>query len=170
MACIVLSIVFSADLARFGHILRRACETKKHCVQSIQCEFLVEPSPSKMWLGVKRSQVRILSENGKLLVTVGWNENIRIWNVETGTEVQSLQGSEGDVWSAAFCGDSTHLVSGGQDGTARVWQLSDGAITATLRGHDAAVHNISLDPMGYGVATSSRDGTIRVWDLSSLKE
>ena len=79
-----------------------------------------------------------------------------------------MEGSEGDIWGVAFCGQGSHLVTGGQDGTARLWDLETGLNTTTLRGHDAAVHNISLDSATHRIATSSRDGSIRVWDMNAL--
>ena len=104
-----------------------------------------------------------------MLASVGWGKNIRVWNVETGSEVYNLAGSEGDVWGVSFCGDGSHLVTSDQKGAANIWDLSNGTKVATLRGHESAVHNISLDHANRRIATSGRDGSVRVWDLSGLE-
>jgi WD40 repeat protein len=68
------------------------------------------------------------SPNGKLLASGGWDETVRVWNVETGKEKFRLEGHEnGMVAAVAISEDGKYLASrGGLDGTVILWDLQSG--------------------------------------------
>ena len=49
---------------------------------------------------------------------------MRLWNVETGEELQSLEEHTDWVRSVAFSTDGSTLASGGCDNTVRLWTLA----------------------------------------------
>jgi WD40 repeat protein/tRNA A-37 threonylcarbamoyl transferase component Bud32 len=62
-----------------------------------------------------------VSPDGKVLATGGSDRLIRLWDVETRTELARWQGQAG-VTALAFHGGK-RLISGSSDGTLRVWDL-----------------------------------------------
>lgn len=49
---------------------------------------------------------------------------VRVWNVQTGQQLERLKGHKDSVYSVAFSPDGKCLVSGSLDRTLRVWDLS----------------------------------------------
>ncbi len=90
---------------------------------------------------------------------------LRVWDVEGGQTLQTLQGHSGGVSAVAVL-DSRRMVSGSDDGTLRVWDVKRGQTLQTLEGHSSAVFAVAvLDSRRVVSASSGR--TLRVWDVES---
>lgn len=68
------------------------------------------------WSGAIRSVM--FSPQTNLLVSVGWDQTTRLWNVKTGTELRTLN----VCCSVSFTPDARYLVTAG-DGVIRVWGI-----------------------------------------------
>jgi len=101
------------------------------------------------------------SPSGRLLVSMGDDQAIRVWHLDDGHE-QLLRGHEDNIYHVVFADDERTLISAGDDGTARVWELDSGA-SRVLRGHQDDVYRVALSPDGETIATASLDGTARLW-------
>jgi WD40 repeat protein/serine/threonine protein kinase len=65
--------------------------------------------------------------NGKLVVTVGGEGTLRLWDVTTGDMVKQLAGPSGSPFDAAFSPDGSKLTGVGNNGTVTVWNVASGA-------------------------------------------
>ena len=71
--------------------------------------------------------------DGSQLASASADKTVKVWDAETGREIQTLPGHTAEVWSVAFHPDGRHLASTGKDGTVRLWDAATGETTASWR-------------------------------------
>ena len=99
------------------------------------------------------------SPDGKILASSSADSTIKFWQVDSGSELRTLQGHSGAVMSLAFSGDGKMLVSGGLDTTVKTWDVVTGRAIATLSGHNGAVLSVGFSANGRLVFSGSIDAT-----------
>ena len=105
------------------------------------------------------------SPDGRRLASGSSDETVRLWDVETGSCVRTLEGHGGTVFSVCFSPDGRLVASGSDDRTVRLWDAETGACVKTLRGHGSVVRSVCFSPDGRLVASGGADGTVRLWLL-----
>jgi WD40 repeat protein len=112
------------------------------------------------------------SPDGRRLATGGERNTVKIWDVETGQELQTLWGHNGEVYTVAFSPDDAGrwVASAGEDSTVKVWDSQTGKVLRSFRGHTGLVSSVAFSPDGRSLVSGSRDTTAKVWDLTSLSE
>ena len=63
------------------------------------------------------------NHNGTLLASGSYDNTIKLWNLETKTEIATLEGHHGWVNSVAFYHNETLLASGSGDNKIKLWNL-----------------------------------------------
>jgi serine/threonine protein kinase/Tol biopolymer transport system component len=109
-----------------------------------------------------------LSANGKLIATGGTNENqVKVWDVESGELKLTLNGHEKGVLSLAFSPNGQTLVSGSYDGTIRLWDTKSGAFKQALTEDSLnAIFSVAFSPDGRWVAGGSYH-EIKLWNAET---
>ena len=110
------------------------------------------------------------SSDGKTLASGSWDETIKLWDVESGKELNTLTGHSGDVNSVSFSSDGKRLASGNSDPTIKLWDVESGNELRTLTGHSSDVRSVSFSSDGKTLASGNDDKTIKLWDIESGKE
>eukprot|EP00047_Mylnosiga_fluctuans_P021656 m.107438 g.107438 ORF g.107438 m.107438 type:complete len:498 (+) comp8981_c0_seq2:20-1513(+) len=95
------------------------------------------------------------------LVSGSDDKTLRLWDLDTKSEIFTFHGHSGGVWCCAASGD--RLISGSTDHTLRVWHLVDHRCEHMLTGHTSTVRCVRL--AGDIAVSGSRDATLRVWDI-----
>jgi WD40 repeat protein len=114
------------------------------------------------------------SPNGKL-IAVGvdffdqTSPGIRVYDVATGKEVDSMTGHTRRVLSVAFSSDGKVLASASDDHNVRLWDVATRKELAILKDHDLAVTCVAFSRDGKRLATASLDRTVKLWDISQKK-
>lgn len=67
-----------------------------------------------------------ISPDGRLVAAGSLDKMVRVWDVETATPRERLEGHKDSVYSVAFMPDGRTLVSGSLDKTIKLWQLGTG--------------------------------------------
>ena len=112
----------------------------------------------------------IFSPDGKLLATVDGN-TARLWDANTGKQLQQLKGHKGQVNSVVFSPDGKLLATASLDKTARLWNANTGKLLRQLMRHQSSVWSVKFSPDGKLLATTtSWDKTARLWDAETGKQ
>ena len=110
------------------------------------------------------------SPDGSILAACNKDGTIKLWNLETNEEANTL-GRHGErVTSIAFSPDGETLVSGSWDYTVKVWSVATGEEIRTLRGHTYYVEDVAFSPDGKIIASASWDDTVKLWDATTGEE
>jgi WD40 repeat protein len=101
----------------------------------------------------------------------------KLWNVETGEEVQRFQGHKAVVRGSALSADGKfaltaggNFVPGGLDTALRLWEVETGREIRRMEGHQELVWCVAFSSDGRRALSGGVDGTIRLWDVESGKE
>jgi COMPASS component SWD3 len=110
------------------------------------------------------AQTYALAASGEILASGGKSGLIKLWNLNTGTEINSWLGHSHSISALVFVPDGQTLVSGSSDRTVKVWDRPSGKLLYHLLGHTDKIQAIAIHPSGQILASASRDG-IRLWNL-----
>lgn len=106
------------------------------------------------------------SHDGRLLCSGSgghWNgrdlpsstdNTIRIWDVDTGRELDVLRGHANGITAVEFSPDGESIVSASFDGTLRVWNVQTGRTTKIFRRHKTLALDASFFPDGGRIASA----------------
>ena len=108
------------------------------------------------------------SSDGQTLASGSYDRTVRLWDVNTGTQLKIITGHTGYVSSVAFSSDGQTLASGSYDRTVRLWDVNTGTQLKIITGHTGYVSSVAFSSDGQTLASGSWDKTVRLWDVSAL--
>jgi serine/threonine protein kinase len=111
-----------------------------------------------------------ISPNGHRALSGGDDSLVRLWETETGQELDSFSGHIGVVHCLAFSRDGRLAVSAGEDKVLRLWDLEARAAIGTLNGHSDAVYSVAFSSDHTQVISGGNDTSVRVWSIEDAKE
>lgn len=94
--------------------------------------------------------------------TTGFDNTIKIWDLNTFECIQTLRGHTFSAYTTAWIDEKT-VVSSGSDSTIRVWDIETGECTHIFRDHTDEIFHIASEENL--VVTASADKTLRVYDV-----
>jgi WD40 repeat protein len=129
-----------------------------------KCEKIIESDRSIFEKPNKLNIVALSKSNG-ILANVRNDRNIRLWKLETGTEIATLNNDNCGITTLVFIPElSQKLVSGNSDGTIQFWDLDKLESLFTIQAHKKSVTAIAFNDTGSIFATASVDKTIKLWN------
>jgi WD40 repeat protein/serine/threonine protein kinase len=110
------------------------------------------------------------SPDGRYAVSGSSDETARLWDIESGQELQILTGHTAGVKAVAFSPDGRYVLTGSDDNTARLWEAATGQELQILADHGASVYEVAFSPNGKYIVTAA-DGTgAWLWDLETRQQ
>ncbi|NIA12173.1 MAG: TIR domain-containing protein, partial [Nitrospiraceae bacterium] len=111
-----------------------------------------------------------VTPDGKHAISGSLDSTLRVWDLDSGEEMQRLVGHTNGVNAVAVTPDGKHVISGSWDNTLRVWDIKSGEEIQRLVGHNESVEAVVVTLDGKHAISGSLDSTLRVWDLESGEE
>jgi WD40 repeat protein len=107
---------------------------------------------------------------GQRNITCSLDGSLRLWDLESGTQIGGEWRDEGDeegVLTIALSPNGKTIASGSIDGTVRLWDIEMRKVVLKWKGHSEFVTSVCWSPNGELVVSGSWDETARVWDVKS---
>src|SRR5437879_2522265 len=100
-----------------------------------------------------------------------WNRlEVRLVDLEEGTEQQLAMPEAGSTLTLAFSPDGRKLVSGGYPSVITIWDWPAKRIDRVLRSHHNQVLCVAFSPDGTRLASTGADQSIKLWDTRTWEE
>ena len=112
------------------------------------------------------------SPDGKTLASGSDDGTVKLWDVVTGKELETLNGHPAEVGSVSFSPDGKTLASASSDKTVRIWEvinIKETPISQPLRGHEDQVWAVAFSPDDKQIVSGGPDKTLRLWDGNTGK-
>ena len=107
--------------------------------------------------------------SGPFSKSSGDNELV-LWDVETGEILRRLRGHKDAVFRVAFLPGGNGAVSSSADASVMVWNLDDGSVRRVFRGHTTFAYAFAVSPKGDSVFSASFDLSVIHWDIERGQE
>ncbi|XP_055946125.1 transcription initiation factor TFIID subunit 5-like [Argiope bruennichi] len=140
----------------------------------VTCADICEDS-SLLSAGASDSLVRIWSLNSnklKAMKPASELEHVdkeaddvlyRMMDEKNATDMRTLIGHSGPVYSTSFSPDKNLLLSCSEDSTVRLWSLQTWTNVVCYKGHCFPVWDVKFSPYGYYFASCGHDKAVRLW-------
>jgi predicted NACHT family NTPase len=107
------------------------------------------------------------SPDGNLVASGSVDNTMRLWRVDQGLLLRTMQGHPFPILSLKFTPNGATLVTGSMDGQIRLWQVSNGSLTRAIAAHAGWVNSLDISGDGNLILSGSDDFTVRLWRLPS---
>jgi WD40 repeat protein/serine/threonine protein kinase/tetratricopeptide (TPR) repeat protein len=108
----------------------------------------------------------VFSPDGKQIITGGYDNMARLWDVETGKQIGTPLMHEGTVRQVAFSPDGKLLLTGSWDKTAHLWDAETGKPIGQPLQHQGTINVAVFSPNGQLLLTAG-DKIVRIWDVAT---
>ncbi|KAF8527845.1 TFIID and SAGA subunit [Hysterangium stoloniferum] len=101
----------------------------------------------------------------RYLLSSSADSTVRLWSMDTMTNVVAYRGHQGPVWDAQWSPLGIYFASASRDRTARLWSTDRLSTLRVYAGHLSDVDCVRFHPNSLYLATGSNDWTCRLWDV-----
>jgi WD40 repeat protein len=114
------------------------------------------------------AEVTLSTPPGYILASGSNDQTVKLWNVQTGQCIRTLQEHTNFVWSVDFSPDGQQLVSSSDAQTIKLWDVQTGDCLRTLRGYINQVYSVAFVHSNL-LVSGNLDCTVKLWDIKTGK-
>ena len=142
--------------------LQQTLEGDSALIESANLSF-----PRQIFLG-HTDQVwsAVFSPDGKSVATGGLDGTIRLWDAQTGKQLQVFQHSSVGVVQVDFSPDNKHILASDLSGKLVLWNIKTGLGSSLPF---SGVWSIAFSPNGEEILTGAFDGSVHLMDIQTKK-
>ncbi|MFN0056132.1 MAG: protein kinase domain-containing protein [Planctomycetales bacterium] len=107
------------------------------------------------------------SPDGSRIVSAGWDAQLIVYEVSSGTAMRNLTGHSLPINAVAYSPDGSRIASGSDDKSLKLWDAGTGELLLSLTGHAGSIKSLTFSPDGNRLVSGSDDRTMIVWDATT---
>lgn len=138
-------------------------------VQTAIAQEVIKEPEMELKGHIQEVEALTYSPDGKVLVSGGWDNTLKVWNAETGELVNSFKAHDGSIRCMAFSRDSKMLITGSRDNSIKIWDTT-WSVKYSLFGHVNTINCVLIDPSLRYAYSGGADASLKVWDLKKKGE
>jgi len=108
------------------------------------------------------------SRDGTMLASAGYDNTVKLWNLERNPKKPISLPHDRAVFSVTFSPDSQTIASASFDKTVKLWNR-DATLKYTLP-HNQVVYSVTFSPKGDTIATGDKSGNVTFWNYNGQKK
>jgi glutamine cyclotransferase len=109
------------------------------------------------------------SADGRLGVSGGLDDTVRVWDLTTGKELKTIKGHTKQVWNVGFHPNGRQVFSSSWDATVRLWDIKTGEEVKRFT-HPIDVNGLAVSRDGKYLLTGCDDQQMRLWEAGTGQE
>ena len=111
------------------------------------------------------------SPDGKLIVSAGYDKNLRIFNLEERTILPPIEAHKELITTVRFSPNGQFLASASNEGTVKIWRKQDKFLYFLDKvAHKNSVYDLAFSKDSQEIAAAGKEGSIMIWDVNNLKK
>jgi len=107
--------------------------------------------------------------DGRRAVSASWDRTLRLWDLESGQTIRTLEGHTDSVYAVTVTPDGRRAVSGSGDQTLRLWDIESGKEIATFTG-ESDMSSCAIAPDGRTIVAGGHSGRVHFLRLVEADE
>lgn len=125
------------------------------------------PSKTLFKIAAHKKEATCLAFNllGDACATGGGDSLVKVWNMNTGKEIQTLRGFNKPITDVAFSVDNEYLAAASTEHKAVLYKLKTMRQAHSYSGHKDTINACKFSFSKKSLITGSLDRTIKFWDL-----
>ncbi|MBF2056683.1 MAG: WD40 repeat domain-containing protein [Cyanobacterium sp. T60_A2020_053] len=118
-----------------------------------------------------------VSNDKQYLFSISWDQQLKIWSIEKGIEIDQISGSQQGLLTVAINQNNylhRGVATGSLDQDIKIWSLKSKSksqyeliLEQTLTEHNGSIHGLAIAPENNLLISGSYDQTIKIWNLSN---
>uniref|UniRef100_K1QRY7 WD repeat-containing protein 61 n=1 Tax=Magallana gigas TaxID=29159 RepID=K1QRY7_MAGGI len=107
------------------------------------------------------------SKSGNVAASSSLDSHVRVWDVDTGKCIKSMEAGPVDAWTISFSPDSRFLATGSHSGKINLFGVESGRKEESLDIRGGFTLSIAYSPDGKLIASGAIDGIINIFDTQT---
>jgi len=107
------------------------------------------------------------SPDGRYVISVGYENTVRIWEAVTGILIKKFSSKYGPVWCVCYSPDGKQIASGNEHGDIEIWDANTYKLIQAFGRNAGVVRSLCYSPDGKRIVSGTLNHYVQVWDIQT---